>query len=151
MQKYTSSLIGSCIEGEVSTIVIGDVKGIRADINYSSKSNQKLHQWLAGRIYDLIEYKAKSVGIKVKLQNEAYTSQTCPECGSRYKPKNRNYKCSECDFRYHRDGVGAINIWKKYLEATQVEGELASPTGIRYNPNLCCHSKWNASPFQRAG
>lgn len=129
LQKYTSSLVGSCIEGEVSTIVIGDIKGIREDIDYSSKSNQKLHQWLAGKIYDLIEYKAESVGIKVELQDEAYTSQTCPQCGSRYKPKNRNYKCSECGFKYHRDGVGAINIWRKYLERkdiSQVEGVFAA-------------------------
>mgnify|MGYP006273403651 FL=1 len=151
MQKHTSSLISSCIEGEISTIVIGNVKGIRDNINFGAKLNQKLHQWLASRIYDLIEYKAKSVGIEVKLQDEAYTTQTCPQCGNRYKPKNRNYNCSECGFEYHRDGVGAMNIWQKYLEVTQVEGVLASPTGIRYNPNLCCHSKWNASPFQRAG
>ncbi|GAB6137978.1 RNA-guided endonuclease TnpB family protein [Halanaerobaculum tunisiense] len=115
MQKYTSSLIGSCLEEKVSTIVIGDVKGIRENIDYNSKANQKIHQWLARKIYNLIEYKAQSIGIEVKLQDEAYTSQTCPKCGNRYKPKNRNYKCKECGFEYHRDGVGAINIWKKYL------------------------------------
>ena len=49
------------------------------------------------------------LGIKVVKINEAYTSQTCPKCGSRKKPNNRNYTC-KCGFKYHRDGVGAINI-----------------------------------------
>ena len=151
LQKYTSFLIDSCLGEKISKIVIGDIKGIRSNINYRAKSNQKIHQWLSGKVYNLITYKAKSVGIKVKLQNEAYTTQTCPQCGNRYKPKNRNYNCPSCKFKYHRDGVGAINIWRKYLEKntiSQVEGVLASPLGIRYNPDLSCHNKWNNNPFE---
>ena len=74
------------------------------------KSNQKLHQWAFARIAQKICYKAELAGIKVVSESEAYTSQTCPKCGHRKKPKNRNYHCKQCDFRYHRDGVGAINI-----------------------------------------
>ena len=33
--------------------------------------------------------------------------------GTEKKPTNRNYTCS-CGFKYHRDGVGAMNIRKKY-------------------------------------
>ena len=72
-------------------------------------------------------------------QSEAYTSQTCPKCGHRKKPKNRNYHCKQCDFRYHRDGVGAINIFNKVsgLINNPVVGDLASPFGVRYNQHLC--------------
>jgi hypothetical protein len=42
--------------------------------------------------------------------NEAYTSQTCPNCGERYKPKGRAYCCPACGFQSHRDAVGAANI-----------------------------------------
>jgi len=42
------------------------------------------------------------------------TSQVCPLCGSKNRPQNRNYECKKCGFRYHRDGVGAINIYRKY-------------------------------------
>jgi len=41
-------------------------------------------------------------------------------------------------FEYHRDAVGAINIRKKYLGENQVVGVMASPIGIRYEPNMQC-------------
>jgi putative transposase len=85
------------------------------------------------------------------LQEESYTSQTCPMCNTKNKTDNRNYTCRECGFTYHRDGVGAVNIYKKYLGLDQVEGGLTPPTGIRYKPDLCCHSEWNTSPFKKAG
>ena len=52
--------------------------------------------------------------MKVKVIDESYTSQTCPKCGNRKKPTNRTYTC-QCGLKYHRDGVGAINIRAKYL------------------------------------
>ena len=61
----------------------------------------------------MIEYKATLAGIKVEFEDESYTSQTCPNCGHRHKPRNRNYHCKACGYKYHRDGVGAINLWKK--------------------------------------
>lgn len=56
-------------------------------------------------------------GIRVTLQNEAYTSQTCPnlKCGHKHKPKGRVFKCPQCGLRAHRDVVGAANILSKYL------------------------------------
>ena len=69
----------------------------------------------------------------VELQDEAYTSQTCPACGERHKPTGREYRC-KCGFRYHRDGVGSWNIRAKYLGdfGSPVVGAMASPTGVRY-------------------
>lgn len=65
LQKYTSHLISYCIKNEVSTIVIGDIKGIINDIKFSATTNQKLHQWLYKQLSDMVEYKSKSVGIVV--------------------------------------------------------------------------------------
>ncbi len=137
--KITSRFISDCQRAKADTIVIGDLKGIRDNINYSKKSNQKLHQWAFARIAQKICYKAELAGIKVVSASEAYTSQTCPKCGHRKKPKNRNYHCKQCDFRYHRDGVGAINIFNKVsgLINNPVVGNLASPFGVRYNQHLC--------------
>jgi putative transposase len=42
--------------------------------------------------------------------NEAYTSQTCSNCGERHKPKGRVFRCPACGFQSHRDAVGAANI-----------------------------------------
>jgi putative transposase len=153
LQKYSSHLISYCIKNEVSTIVIGDIKEIRENISFGTKTNQKLHQWVYKQLTDMIEYKAKSIGIKVDYQEESYTSQTCPKCNRRHKPTNRNYIC-QCGFSYHRDSIGAINILKKYTIGTLegksdwLEGELTSPYGVRYNSNfISCQTEWNSRPF----
>ena len=114
LHKQTTQFVKYCQVKGIGTIVLGDLTGIRNNIDYGKKTNQKLHQWAFGKIAELITYKAKTLGIKVKVIDESYTSQTCPKCGNRKKPTNRNYTC-KCGFKYHRDGVGAINIREKYL------------------------------------
>lgn len=66
------------------------------------------------QIRKFVEYKAQAEGIAVKLVDERYTSQTCPTCGNRHKPKGRNYRCPSCGFSGHRDQVGQINILSTY-------------------------------------
>ena len=135
--KITSRFISDCIQAKADTIVIGNLKGIRENIKFSKKSNQKLHQWAFARIIQMITYKAEMAGIQLKSVSEAYTSQTCPKCDRRHKPNNREYKC-KCGFRYHRDGVGAINIFRKVSELkNSVVGVMASPIGVKFNWHLC--------------
>ena len=113
LHQHTAKFLKYCKIKGIGTIVLGDLTSIRDNIDYGKRSNQKLHQWAFGKITSLITYKAKVLGIKVVQIDEAYTSQTCPKCGNRKKPNNRNYTCT-CGFQYHRDGVGAINILRKY-------------------------------------
>ena len=113
LHKHTSKFLKYCHTKGIGTIVLGDLTGIRDNINYGNRANQRLHQWAFGKITSLITYKAKVLGIKVVQIDESYTSQTCPSCGNRKKPNNREYAC-KCGFTYHRDGVGAINILRKY-------------------------------------
>ena len=136
--KITSRFISDCIKAKADTIVIGKLKGIRNRAKFSKKSNQKVHQWAFARLQFMICYKAELAGLKVKVVSEAYTSQTCPRCGTRKKPTNRNYHCNPCGFEYHRDGVGAINLWNKVsgFILSPVVGAMASPIGVRFNPHL---------------
>jgi len=122
-----------CREG-VQTVVVGDIRDIRQNLDYGRKANQKLHQMVSGRMRWFISYKAQRLRMVVELQNEAYTSQECPVCGRRHKPSGRRYVCA-CGFRYHRDGVGGFNIRKKYLGSGPVVGDMAPPTGMRYAPH----------------
>ena len=137
--KITSRFISDCQRAKADTIVIGDLKGIRDRAKFSKLSNQKIHQWPFARIASMIEYKATLVAIKVESVSEAYTSQTCPQCGHRHKPRNRNYHCKPCGFKYHRDGVGAINLWNKVSGWLfhPVVGAMASPIGVRFHSHLC--------------
>ena len=135
--KITSRFISDCIKAKADTIVMGDLKGIRKRAKFSKKSNQKVHQWAFARLQSMICYKAELAGLNIKFVSEAYTSQTCPKCGNRKKPTNRNYKCNHCGFQYHRDGVGAINIWNKVsgFLLRPVVGVMASPIGVRFHPH----------------
>ncbi|MHB9146176.1 MAG: RNA-guided endonuclease TnpB family protein [Symbiobacteriia bacterium] len=137
--KQTTALISTLHASGVQKVVIGDMRDVRQDLNYGHKANQKLHQMLHGATRHMLTYKATRLGMATDLQDEAYTSQTCPACGHRHKPSGREYRCA-CGFRYHRDGVGSWNIRQKYLGSGPVVGAMASPSGVRYRPHMRCSS-----------
>jgi putative transposase len=102
--------------------------------------NQRLHQWAYSKFEHMLTYKAQLCGMTVERASEAYTSQTCPSCEHRHKPNGRDFNCPQCSFEGHRDVVGARNILnERYPGATQVAGEMASPTGVRYRPHMRCN------------
>lgn len=137
--KQTTALISTLHASGVQKVVIGDVRDIRQNLDYGRKANQKLHQMLHGATRHLLTYKAARLGMATDLQDEAYTSQTCPACRRRHKPSGREYRCA-CGFRYHRDGVGSWNIRQKYLGSGPVVGAMVSPSGVRYHPHMRCSS-----------
>jgi len=136
LHKIISSFVEWVRQSGARVIVIGDVGGIRNKVKYHVKANQKIHDWKFRKITSMIEYKAKLAGIEMKYISEEYTSQTCPVCGHRRKPSNRHFKCPVCGFEYHRDGVRAINIHKKYLSYGRVVADLAPAIGVKFNPHL---------------
>lgn len=145
--KQTTRLVSTLYRDGVQTVVIGDIRDIRKSVDYGKKANQKIHQMLSGQTRWMIAYKSERLGMKVELQDERYTSQTCPACGKRHKPKNRLYKCG-CGFRFHRDGVGSVNIRRKYLGCFDIPvvGVMAAPTGMRYHAHVQCSSVRSLEP-----
>lgn len=137
--KLTSKAVSILKMRSIQTLVIGDVRDIRNNIDYGKKANQKLHQWNFGSIRQKLEYKCTKVGIQTELITEEYTSQMCLSCRKKNKPRNRNYRCS-CGFKTHRDSVGSNNIRAKYLGEVPVVGLMARPSGIRWYPHIQCNS-----------
>ena len=140
--KQTTHLVSTLHEQGVQTVVIGDVRDIRQDLDVGSKNNQKLHQWSHGSVRHMLAYKAERLGMGVALQEERSTSKTCPKCGHRRKSKvtGRVFHCTnkKCGFTWHRDGVGAYNIRQKYrgeFGIPHVVGDMAPPTGLRFAPH----------------
>ena len=89
-------------------------------------------QWSHGSIRHKLTYKAERLGMDVALQDEHHTSRTCPHClYVRSKIKGRMFRCPKCGWTYHRDGVGSINIRRKYLGHGPVVGVMAPPISIR--------------------
>ncbi|CAB1129486.1 transposase [Candidatus Hydrogenisulfobacillus filiaventi] len=135
LHKQTTALVSTLHASGVQTVVIGDVRDLRGRVDYGPAANQRIHQMVTGQVRWMVTYKAGRFGMRVVLQDEAYTSQECPRCGHRHKPRGRVYACPACGFRFHRDGVGAINIRRKYLGSGPVVGAMASPTGVRWQPH----------------
>jgi putative transposase len=136
--KQTSRLVSTLHERGVQTVAIGDIRDIRKHIDYGHKANEKLHQMPSGLIRHMLTYKAQRRGMQVVLQNERYTSRTCPSCRRRHKPRGRRFRCPWCGFAAHRDVVGAWNIRKEYLGGSPVVGAMASPSGVRYQAHMRC-------------
>jgi len=133
LHKQTTKVVEAMKKDGVSTVGIGDLRDIRQNVDYGKKANQKIHQMPVGKVREMITYKAQRIGMAVRIVDESFTSQTCPKCGCRHKPSDRNYQCP-CGFQYHRDGVGAVNIRQKtmYRELVPVVGEMNPPIGLRY-------------------
>ncbi|WP_423815931.1 zinc ribbon domain-containing protein [Salinibacter altiplanensis] len=97
-------------------------------MDYGTKANQRLHQWVHGAFRHMVTYKAELAGMEVMLEPEPYTTKTCPSCGTKNPTRGRKYRCSSCQAAFHRDEVGALNIRQKYLDGDGWrEGYLSSP------------------------
>jgi len=107
-----------------------DVRDIADGVALSKQTNQKISGWNHGKMRALITYKAAAEGITVTLQDEHYTSQTCPQCGHRHKPRGRVYTCGQCGFSGHRDVVGQINILSSYLHGAP--GKIPAPAVVKH-------------------
>ena len=152
--KSTTRLVSTLYAEGVQTLVIGDVRDIRQDNDVGSTNNQKIHQWSHGSVRHKLTYKAQRLGMSVVLQEEQYTSRTCPVCCHRRKskPSGRVFHCTnkQCGWTWHRDGVGAINIRKKYREefgTPLVVAAMAPATGMRYLPHTSV-ARWEKE-YQR--
>jgi putative transposase len=120
LHKLTHYLVNYCVENDIHTLVIGDIKNIRKDSNFGAKINQKLHGLPYEKIYELLTYKCAMVGINFIKQEESYSSQCSPNAEAVTKEnacKNNRirrgcYREGTCI--YNADSVGAYNILRKY-------------------------------------
>lgn len=107
--KLSHNIVKTAAAHNVKVIKLEQLQNIRSATRKSRKNNHGLHTWSFHRLAQFIEYKSKLAGILVEYVNPAYTSQTCPVCGSVHHADDRNYTC-ECGFHIHRDLLGAMNI-----------------------------------------
>src|SRR5262249_53208716 len=112
--KLSRAVVDVARERLSGTIALGDVRSVADGVAHGKQHNQQASQWNHGRIRQYITYKAEAEGIAVALVDEHYTTQTCPNCGCRHKPRGRMYTCGRCGFSAHRDVVGQINILSRY-------------------------------------
>lgn len=107
--KISRSIVNTAIKHNASVIKLERLANIRSTTRKSRKNNHSIHTWSFYRLAQYIEYKAKLAGIEVLYVNPAYTSQSCPVCGTHNHATDRKYIC-QCGLHMHRDLVGAVNI-----------------------------------------
>jgi putative transposase len=138
--KISRATIHWCKAKNIGVLAIGDVRDV-ADKTKEQKrlkrpQRQKISDWSHGTIRRYLGYKAEAEGISVHDRvPEHHTSQTCPNCGRRHRPKGRVFRCPACGFVFPRDGVGCANLLSRVLH-----GDLARvrPGAVKYR-----------RPFQR--
>jgi len=112
VHKISKLYLDYCIENNISKVYYGDLDSCTRNTKERTGKlvGQKLNDWCYGLLTQQLENKLSRYGIEMIKISEAYSSQTCPHCGNKYKPTNRNYQCKCCGYVQHRDLVGAMNI-----------------------------------------
>ena len=95
------------------SIALEDLSGIRERTTVRKAEKEKHEKWAFLELRNFIEYKAKILGVLVKLIDPHYTSQKCSVCGHIDK-KNRksqeNFACLACGHTENADYNASKNI-----------------------------------------
>lgn len=104
------------------TIVVGDVKGINRDTEKGRNFNRRVNTMPTHKFKEYLKYKCEERGVPFLLIDEAYTTQTCSNCGEKVgRPSSKEFKCSNCGLVMHADRNGAINIKERGLDKLEIE------------------------------
>jgi len=109
---FARQLVKDLYRQGVSTIVIGELTGIRSNSDHGRQGNAMVHNyWSHKYVADRLRWTTEEYGMNVRTVSEAYTSQTCPRCHSRHSLRVlRGFRCLDCGLEAHRDAVGVLNM-----------------------------------------
>lgn len=120
----TRQIIKFCQQQGCGTIHMEDLTELR---QRDMESEYKRLIWVPSKFFNLLEYKAKEIGIKILRINPQNTSRRCSECGHIAK-ENRvsqsQFICVKCEYRANADYNAAKNIalaTKEVIENGYVE------------------------------
>jgi putative transposase len=121
-----------CLHDEgVSTLYVGDIKGV-LDTHWSPRVNEKTHNfWAYRRFINRLEDVCEEYGIRLEEESEAWTSQECPECGTREGTvRHGDSLTCLCGFEGHADLVASESFFRQQNTAV---GSMARPVYLKWN------------------
>mgnify|MGYP001598043835 CR=1 FL=1 len=114
--KASKKIVDICIENEIGTLIIGDIKTKKLIKEYAHGLNKSTqNRGTLSRFKSFLDYKTKSANIDFYKVNEAYTSQINCLNGKKELSSNLSVrKVKLCDnIEISRDLNSAVNIAKK--------------------------------------
>jgi len=98
---------------KANVIVLEELNKMIYRVNDLRKNYRlKLYLMQYSRIQRWVEWQAKKYGLRVKYVNPAYSSTSCPRCGTLMKESNyRTFKCPRCGFEENRDYMAVLNLY----------------------------------------
>jgi putative transposase len=145
LNQSVNKIVKYCLKSNIGTLVIGDFKDIKQEINLGKKNNQNFVSIPHGILKRKLEMKCSFYGIDYVLQEESYTSKTSSldlEPIKKYdkyvgKRVKRGLFQSANNIKINADTNGACNIIRKYkcksgsdLSDTDVRGVINHPVRI---------------------
>lgn len=98
---------------QLTSLIVGDLNGIREGNDLGKKSNQKLHNfWSHNYILKRVKELGKEYGIEIVEQSERGTSKTCCICGKQHNGRIHRglHYCKENGVVVNADVSGAYNL-----------------------------------------
>ena len=141
LHKISRCIVNTALENKITTIVIGNNKDWKQSISLGRKTNQSFVSIPHQRLIEKIVYKSQTLGIRVILTEESYTSGTSfldRELPTKefYNKNRRIYRglfISNQGIRINADVNAAYQIMKKVFPnvfADGIEGVLIHPVRV---------------------
>jgi len=150
MNQAINYLITQCLAKSLGNVVIGELQGIKQNIQLGKNTNQNFVSIPFGVFKQKLKAKCEYLGITYLEVEERNTSKTCAQCGM-VRKNNRKYRglyvCQNCGTVLNADVNGALNILKKVVPESRSRGignsgrvsrpeRIRIPTVLENHPSL---------------
>ena len=120
MHKKTAQ----CILENFDVVVLPKLRAgrlLKSKGGLGSTVNRQISLLAHGKFHDYLTWKAMTLGKVIVDQNEAFTTQTCFECGSLNNiGASKTYFCERCQNTCDRDVQSSFNILTRYMSSYQL-------------------------------